>query len=96
MLTEQVVVRIRPPLSKGVPRWSKENCIHALSTCSLAIAPPEESQGCVPALSKSKSKASCCGRSGARVFLPEGKGPQCWERTWAAKPKLRTQQTHSA
>ncbi|KAK9917104.1 hypothetical protein WJX75_000928 [Coccomyxa subellipsoidea] len=41
----KVVVRIRPTCSKDVPRWSKENCIHALSTCSLAMAPPEESQG---------------------------------------------------
>ncbi len=46
---EQVVVRIRPPLTKGVPRWSRDNCIFALSTCSLAIAPPEESQGCAAA-----------------------------------------------
>ena len=43
----QVVVRIRPPHSRGVPRWSKQQCVHALSSCSLAIAPPEESQGCV-------------------------------------------------
>ncbi|KAK9805478.1 hypothetical protein WJX72_000545 [[Myrmecia] bisecta] len=41
----QVVVRIRPPMAKGLPRWSKENCIHALSSCSVAIAPPESSQG---------------------------------------------------
>ncbi|BDA50338.1 probable Kinesin-like protein KIF22 at N-terminal half [Coccomyxa sp. Obi] len=40
----KVLVRIRPTRSKNVP-WSKENCIHALSTCSLAMAPPEESQG---------------------------------------------------
>ena len=41
-------MRIRPSHSKGVQRWSKEQCIHALSTCSLAIAPPEDSQGCEP------------------------------------------------
>lgn len=46
----QVMVRIRPPHSKDVKRWSKEQCVHALSTCSLAIAPPEDSQGCEPAL----------------------------------------------
>lgn len=54
LLAEQVVVRIRPPLTKGVPRWSKENCIHALSSCSLAIAPPEESQGSAPAFSQAQ------------------------------------------
>eukprot|EP00884_Botryococcus_braunii_P003070 jgi/Botrbrau1/12764/Bobra.0238s0003.1 len=40
----QVVVRIRPS-SQNLPTWAKENCIHALSACSLAIAPPEDSQG---------------------------------------------------
>jgi hypothetical protein len=42
----QVIVRIRQTVTNGTPKWSKENCIHALSTCSLAMAPPEESQGC--------------------------------------------------
>ena len=41
----QVVMRIRPPLQHGVPSWSKENCIHAVSGSTVAIAPPESSQG---------------------------------------------------
>ena len=41
----QVCVRIRPPLQAGLPRFSKDNCIHAASGCSIAIAPPETSQG---------------------------------------------------
>lgn len=74
LLAGQVVVRIRPPLTKGVPRWSKENCIHALSTCSLAIAPPEESQGCVPALPRANSQASraCCGKAAREASCQEG------------------------
>lgn len=38
-------MRIRPPLQHGVPSWSKENCIHAVSGSTVAIAPPENSQG---------------------------------------------------
>lgn len=34
-----VCVRIRPPVTKGVPRWDEENCIHATSRHHLAIAP---------------------------------------------------------
>ena len=41
----QVVMRIRPPLQHGIPSWSKENCIHAVSGSTVAIAPPESSQG---------------------------------------------------
>ena len=41
----QVVMRIRPPLQHGMPSWSKENCIHAVSGSTVAIAPPESSQG---------------------------------------------------
>lgn len=41
----QVVMRIRPSLQHGVPSWSKENCIHAVSASTVAIAPPESSQG---------------------------------------------------
>ena len=41
----QVVMRIRPPLQHGMPSWSKENCIHAVSGSTVAIAPPENSQG---------------------------------------------------
>ena len=41
----QVVMRIRPPLQHGVPSWSTENCIHAVSGSTVAIAPPESSQG---------------------------------------------------
>lgn len=38
-------MRIRPPLQHGVSSWSKENCIHAVSGSTVAIAPPENSQG---------------------------------------------------
>ena len=41
----QVVMRIRPSLQHGVPSWSKENCIHAVSGSTVAIAPPDSSQG---------------------------------------------------
>ncbi|GAB4824165.1 hypothetical protein N2152v2_011211 [Parachlorella kessleri] len=40
----QVFVRIRPSVTKGAPRWDTENCIHATSKFSIAIAPPEASQ----------------------------------------------------
>ena len=40
----QVVLRIRPSV-QPVPNWSKENCIHAESSYTVAIAPPESSQG---------------------------------------------------
>lgn len=40
----QVVLRIRPPV-QPMPSWSKENCIHAESAYTVAIAPPESSQG---------------------------------------------------
>lgn len=40
----QVFVRIRPSATKDAPRWDSENCIHATSRCSIAIAPPEASQ----------------------------------------------------
>lgn len=40
----QVVVRIRPSVTAGAPRWDAENCIHATSAHSVAIAPPEGSQ----------------------------------------------------
>lgn len=46
----QVFVRIRPsvtagdPHAKGQPRWEPENCVHATSKHSIAIAPPEGSQ----------------------------------------------------
>ncbi|KAK9841114.1 hypothetical protein WJX74_000215 [Apatococcus lobatus] len=40
----QVVVRVRPQLAKGIPKWSKQVCVHAVSSCSVAIAAPEESQ----------------------------------------------------
>lgn len=40
----QVVVRVRPQLAKGIPKWSKEVCVHAVSSCSVVIAAPEESQ----------------------------------------------------
>ncbi|KAL0031011.1 hypothetical protein WJX79_008907 [Trebouxia sp. C0005] len=41
----QVVMRIRPSMQHGIPSWSKENCIHAVSGSTVAIAPPEASQG---------------------------------------------------
>ena len=41
----QVVMRIRPSMQHGIPSWSKENCIHAVSGSTVAIAPPESSQG---------------------------------------------------
>lgn len=37
-------VRIRPGVTAGAPRWDTENCIHATSRYSIAIAPPEGSQ----------------------------------------------------
>ena len=37
-------MRIRPSVTAGVPRWDAENCIHATSKHSIAIAPPEGSQ----------------------------------------------------
>lgn len=40
----QVVLRIRPPVQR-MPCWSKDNCIHAESAYTVAIAPPETSQG---------------------------------------------------
>ncbi|PRW57364.1 Kinesin KIF19 [Chlorella sorokiniana] len=40
----QVFVRIRPGVTAGAPRWDAENCIHATSKYSIAIAPPEGSQ----------------------------------------------------
>ncbi|KAK9840849.1 hypothetical protein WJX84_010041 [Apatococcus fuscideae] len=40
----QVVVRVRPQLAKGIPKWSTQVCVHAVSSCSVAIAAPEESQ----------------------------------------------------
>lgn len=39
----QVFVRIRPSITEGTPKWGAENCIHASSKHSLAIAPPESS-----------------------------------------------------
>ena len=41
----QVCVRIRPALQQGLPRFTADNCIHAASASSIAIAPPEASQG---------------------------------------------------
>ena len=38
-----VFVRIRPSVTEGAPRWDAENCIHASSRASIAIAPPEGS-----------------------------------------------------
>jgi hypothetical protein len=52
----QVFVRIRPSVTAGAPhpgappqqakgpRWEPENCVHATSKYSIAIAPPEGSQ----------------------------------------------------
>ena len=40
----QVFVRIRPSVTAGAPRWDAQNCIHATSKYSIAIAPPEGSQ----------------------------------------------------
>lgn len=37
-------MRIRPSVTAGAPRWDAENCIHATSKHSVAIAPPEGSQ----------------------------------------------------
>ncbi|KAK9841900.1 hypothetical protein WJX84_005168 [Apatococcus fuscideae] len=33
-----------PPAGKGHSKWSKQVCVHAVSSCSVAIAAPEESQ----------------------------------------------------
>lgn len=38
-------MRIRPALQQGLPRFTADNCIHAASASSIAIAPPEASQG---------------------------------------------------
>jgi len=41
----RVVLRIRPVAVKGAPRWNNHICIHATSKSSIAIVPPDGSQG---------------------------------------------------
>ena len=73
----QVVLRIRPVAVTGPARWSPNLCLHATSQSTIAIVPPEGSQGCAPTHCRHHPQQTESNASGSATLAPPTYPPWC-------------------